>query len=127
MVTRVFGIGAQNKATTGCANQGLQTSSQVVALFRRDFLRHANVVVLRQKHQVPTRNRNLRGQTRTLGANGILDHLHHQRLALKNLSLNWHQGLVAAGRLGGLAFGLSLPNVGYMQKSCAFQTDVDEG
>ena len=46
------------------------------------------MLILREKHQQPACNADLRGQPRTLGANRILDDLHHQRLTFKYLFFN---------------------------------------
>ena len=46
------------------------------------------MLILREKHQQTACNADLRGQTRTLGANRVFDDLHHQRLAFKNLFFN---------------------------------------
>ena len=58
-VAGVFGIGAQNKTTTSRAHQGLHPLTQGVALVCWDFLRHTDVIVLRQKDQMTARNADL--------------------------------------------------------------------
>ena len=65
---------------------------------------------------MPPGNADLCRQPRALGANGIFDDLHHERLAFKHLLLNGHQSLHASGHLGRLALGLALPHIGHMQK-----------
>ncbi len=85
------------------------------------------MVVLRQKHQQPPGDADLRGQARALGANGVLDDLHHERLALEHLLLDGHLRLALAREHGGFAALLALPHVGHVQKGRALQADVDEG
>ena len=58
---------------------------------------------------------------------GILDHLHHQRLALEHLLFDRHLGLAAAHEPRRLALGLAVPDVGHVQEGRALQADVDEG
>lgn len=85
------------------------------------------MVVLRQKHQQAACNADLRGQARALGADGVLDDLHHERLALEHLLFDGHLGFGLARKGGRLAIGLALPHIGHMQKRRALQTDVDKG
>ena len=66
-IGRFFAVGAQNKTAAAQstarvfgAHQRLQARAQGVALGGRNFLRDANVVVLRQKHQQPPGNADLR-------------------------------------------------------------------
>ena len=77
-VARLFCIGPQDEAAAQIRIERLQTRAQLLALPLRYFLRHANVIVLRQKNQQPARNTDLAGQARTLGPHGVLEHLHHQ-------------------------------------------------
>ena len=60
-----------------------------------DALRHADVRILRQVHQQAPGDADLSGQTRALGAERVLDHLHQQRLAFEQHFLDRHR--VAAG------------------------------
>ena len=59
-VAGVFGVGAQNKTATGRSHQGLQPLAQRISLISRDFLRHTNVVILGQEHQVSPGDADLR-------------------------------------------------------------------
>ena len=96
LVAGVFGVGAQDEAAAGLAHQSLHPLAQALALLGRDFLRHADVVVLRQKHQVTAGDADLGGQPCALGADRVLNDLHHQRLPLEDLLFNRHQRLAAA-------------------------------
>ena len=72
--------------------------------------------VLRQVHQGAPGDADLGGQPRPLGADRVLDHLHHQRLAFV-------QGFLD-GQLRGdvVAVGIArMPDVGHMQEGGAFQ------
>ncbi|MNT04563.1 hypothetical protein D3C72_1391460 [compost metagenome] len=78
--------------------------------------------VLRQVHQRAPGDAHLRGQPRALGADRVLDHLHHQRLAFE-------QGLLD-GQLGGGAVAVGIPwmpDIGHVQEGGALQADVDKG
>src|SRR5258708_1616930 len=60
----------------------MHSLAQVLALgLVLDALRDADVRILRQVHQEPSRDRHLGGEPRTLAADGILDDLDQQRLA----------------------------------------------
>ena len=84
------------------------------------------MVVLGQKHQQAACNADLRGQARALGANGVLDDLHHQRLTFKHLFFNGQLRLGLAGKGWWLPIRLTVPHIGHMQKSRTLQPDVDE-
>jgi hypothetical protein len=85
------------------------------------------MIVLWQKHQQAACKADLCGQACALGANRVLDDLHHQRLALKHLFFNRQLRLGLSGEHGGLAaIRLALPHIGHMQKRRTLQTDVDE-
>ena len=75
---------------------------------------------------MPACNADLGGQAGALGPHGVLDHLHHDGATFEHLFFNGHQRLARAGS-GCLAFGVFLPNIGHMQKSCFVETNVDEG
>jgi hypothetical protein len=66
-------------------------------------------------------------QARALGADRVLDHLHHQRLAFEHLLFDRHLGQAVAHEPGRLALGLAVPDVGHVQERGALQADVDEG
>jgi hypothetical protein len=85
------------------------------------------MIVLWQKHQQAPGKADLGRQACALGANRVLDDLHHQRLSLKYLFFNRHLRLAFSGEHGGLAAILALPHIGHMQERRALQTDVDEG
>ena len=85
------------------------------------------MIVLRQEHQQSAGNTDLRGQARALAAYGVLDHLHHQRLALEDLLFYGHRRLALARKHRRLATLLALPDIGHMQEGRALQADVDEG
>ena len=125
LVAGVLGIRAQNEPTAGRPHQGLHAQAQGITLIGRDFLRHADVIVLRQKHQVPPGDADLGGQAGPLGAHRVLDDLHHDGPTFEDLLFNRHQRLTGACR--GIAIGMLLPNVGHMQERGLVQTDVDEG
>ena len=110
----VFGVGAQNKAAADATGQRQHAFAQVFALFQRYFLRYANVVILRQKHQQAPGHADLRGQARALGAHRVFNHLHHQRLAFKNLALDRDLRLGGARRAQRLPLGRFVPDVGYV-------------
>ncbi|MDT4846996.1 hypothetical protein FQZ97_810410 [compost metagenome] len=107
------------------------------------------MVVLWQEHQQPPRNAHLRRQPRALGADRVLEHLHHECLAFKNLAFDGQHrigreharvatvrrrrgrylvgghGLAALTRRG--VFGRDVGHeVGHVQERGAVQTDVDE-
>ena len=85
------------------------------------------MVVLRQKDQMPTRNADLGRKPGALGANGVLDDLHHQSLTFKNLLFDGHQRLRTASDLRRLSLRLALPHIGHMQKRSALKSNVNEG
>jgi hypothetical protein len=127
LVARVLGVGAQDEAAGGRAVGGggepVHARAQLLAQFRRaDLLRDADVVVLRQEHQQPPGDADLGGQPRALGADGVLDHLHHQRLALEDQALDRHLLRAVAARRRAADV-----HVGHVQEGCALQADVDEG
>ena len=155
----VFRVGAQNEAACGGAVGGgcqpNEALAQGFALRGWNFLRHTDVVVLRQEHQQAPRNADLRREAGTLGADGILENLHHQRLAFKDLPFDRQNGIGREhfrcavddrGRHDGRGclgierrrqwraftrrsvFGGNIGHeVGHMQESSAVQADVDEG
>ena len=108
-VTGVLAIGAQNKSP-GLAwiktflHQVLQARLERLPLRQRNFLRHANVLVLGQEHQKAPGNADLGRQPGTLGANRVLDHLHQKGLAFKDLFFNGYQ----LHGLFGIGFGVAL-------------------
>ena len=122
----VFGVGAQNKAAAGATGQGQHALTQVFSLFQRYFLRYANVVILRQKNQQAPCHADLRGQARALGAHRVFDHLHHQRLAFKDLAFDRNLRLGRARRAKRLALSGLVPDVSHMQKGCALQPDINK-
>ena len=85
------------------------------------------MVVLRQKDQQATGDTDLCGKARSLGADGLLDHLHHQCLALENLLLDRNCRARPFGRMRRFAIGLAVPDIGYMQEGSALQPNVDKG
>ena len=155
-VAGIFGVGAQNETpgsrAIGRGGQPHQPLAQRFALGRRYFLGHANVGVLRQKHQQAPGNADLRRQACAFGANRVFEHLHHQRLAFKDLALNGqhrvgreHTGVaVAVARLNWWRCRLSHGpagrtlarcgvfgryvghQIGHMQEGGAVQTNVNK-
>jgi hypothetical protein len=126
-IGRVFGVGAQDEAAGGRAighgGEFLQAQAQLLAqLGRADLLRDAEVVVLRQEHQHAPGDADLGGQPRALGADRVLDHLHHQGLALEHLALDRH--LHRHVVLGMVA---TTVQISHMQERGALQPHVDEG
>ena len=112
--------------------QLLHALAQHIALRQRNLLRHANAVILRQVHHHATGNADLRGQARTLAAQRILDHLHHQGLAFEHQLLDRFgagRRLAGGGAHALHAVGLApaLPHIGHMQKGGALQPDIDKG
>jgi len=126
----VFAIGAQDEAAPAArglvAHQGLQARAQRLAFAHGYFLRDADMLVLRQKHQQPPGHADLGGEARALAANRVLDDLHHQRLALEHLLFNRHLRLALARQRTGVAVRVALPDIGHMQKRRALQPNVDE-
>lgn len=90
-------------------------------------MRHANVFVLRQMHKQAPRNADLRRQTCALGADGVLDDLHHNGLTFKHLVLNRLERLVLARDHGRVAAFMALPHIGHMQEGGTLQANVDKG
>src|SRR5262249_23154485 len=82
-----------------------------------DALRDADVRVLRKIDDEAPGDRDLRRQPRALGADGILDYLHEQRLALGQDALDRLRLRVAVP---------FLPDVGDVQEARAVQADLDE-
>ena len=90
------------------------------------------MVVLRQEHEQATGDADLRRQPGALGADGILDDLHDQRLALENepLDRRHRRGGIAvlAARAMVVRAGLAgHMHIGRVQERGALQADVDEG
>ena len=101
-------------------NQCLDAAAQGLALgLVLDALRDADVLFLRQKHQQPAGDGNLRGQPRALGADRVLEHLHDDVLALAENALDRPHFLAAA-----VPF---FPDVGDVEEGGAFEADIDEG
>src|SRR5205814_10060997 len=73
--------------------------------------------MLRQIHEQPSGDGDLRRQPRTLAADGILHDLHQHRLAFGEDALD--------GTLGALAVARG-PDVGYVEEGGARQPDLDE-
>ena len=84
------------------------------------------MLVLGQEHQQAARDADLGGQACALGANRVLDDLHHQGLAFKHLFFNGH------GRHRGACLGVGMPRIDaghqvrHMQEGGALQADVNE-
>src|SRR5678816_3953454 len=97
----------------------LQSLAQRFALrFVADALRDADMRILRQVHEQAAGEAYLRRQPRALGADGILDHLHEQRLALVEDLLD--RTLDTA-----VAVLAMLPYVGDVEERRAFEADLD--
>jgi len=93
-------------------------------LVRSNFLRDPEVIVLRQKHQQAPRHTHLRRKACALGADRILDDLHHQGLAFMNALFNrrLHLGRADSGAHGGV-FAMQVSD---MQEGSTLHADVDE-
>ena len=77
-IAGVFCAGADDVAVaSGFRQQRVEPLAQGVAVkFVVDALRNADVFVLRQMHQKPPRQRNLRGKPRPFAVNRVFNHLH---------------------------------------------------
>ncbi len=84
-------------------------------------LRNADMLFLGQIHQHATGNRNLRRQTRALGANRVLDHLHQQGSGLRSGPSRWAAFTVAASPIRACQISATCRN------ARALQADIDEG
>ena len=116
----------QPGAATGLTSQLLHPATQGFALLQRYFLRHADMVILRQKHQHAPRDADLRGQACAFGTNRIFDNLHRQHLPLKHLLFNRYLRLRIADHTWRLAVGLAVPHIGHMQKRGTLKANVNE-
>ena len=130
----VFGVRAQDEAARArapflafaLAQQLQHAGAQLITqLGRTDFLRDADVVVLRQEHQQAAGDADLRREARALGADGVLEDLHHQGLAFVQALFNG-RGVVGRPDTAPLARVLAV-QVGHVQKRCTLQADVNEG
>ncbi len=83
-----------------------------------DALGDADVLFLRQVDEQAAGEADLGGQARALGADRVLEHLHHQALALGEDLLD---------RARALAVLAVAPDVGHVQEGGALEADVDEG
>ncbi len=83
-----------------------------------DALGDADMRVLRQEDEQPPGEADLRGQPRALGADGILDDLHEQRLAFVQDALD--RALAAVAVLA------MLPDVRDVQERRTLEADLDE-
>ena len=142
LVAGILRVGAQDETARGPAvggrGQAGHPLAQGLTLGRGNLLRHTDVVVLRQKHQQPTGNADLGGQAGALGADRVLEHLHQQSLAFKNLSLDRLHRIgvqhAPVGRIGRLplprrcVLGRDVGHeVRHVQERGAVEPDVDEG
>ena len=120
LVGRGLRHGAHDEAAgLAFGDERVDLLAQVLALgLVLDALRDADVRVLRQVHQQPAGDRDLRGQPRALAADGVLHDLHQQRLAFGEDLLDGLLGAVAVARA---------PDVGHVQERRARQPDLDEG
>jgi hypothetical protein len=124
LVGGFLGDGAHDEAAAlvGRDHAGHARAQRFTIDLVADLLRDANVRVLRQIHQRAAGDADLRGKTRALGADWVLDDLHHQRLAFEQRLLD--RDLLRGRRVLGVA---RVPDVGYVQEGRALQADVDEG
>ena len=115
-----FGHGADDEAAAGVGRQQCCSffAQQFALVFVLDALRNADVGFLRQIHQKASGDADLGGQPRALGADRVLDHLHHQALPFVQDLLDRPLGLAAVALF---------PDVGHMQEGGALQADIDEG
>ncbi|MCY1400617.1 hypothetical protein D9M71_157120 [compost metagenome] len=119
--TGALGCGAQDKAARfDDALLGYAITDhllEALALgFVFDFQGNADVAGARHVHQVPRRNRKLRGQPGPFGANRILGDLDHQALALMHQGADgFHRRPLAHGDFRG------------MNERRAIQANIDEG
>ncbi len=125
----VFGDGAHDISArfVGWQHRGQTCAYRFALGLAFDLLRNPDMRFLRQVDQRAAGNADLRRQARALGADRILDHLHHQRLALVQHLLDRLRGGLAMPVMAMAAARLArLPDVGDVQKRGAFQADVDE-
>src|SRR5471030_1827910 len=125
-IRRVLGLRAHDVAAFFVGRQqALQTRAQRFALgFLFDLLRDADVRVLRQVDQHAAGDGDLRRQPRALGADGVLDDLHRQHLAVEEDFFDRRRRRLRVLRA---VVRARFPDVGHVQERRAFQTDVDKG
>ncbi len=133
-----FRVGAHDVAQSAAVHQPrhdrLQPRPLVLVL---DARRHPDHARIGQQHQVAGRNRDLRGQARAFAADRVLDHLHHDFLALVHQRGDrWgrlrrrrrRRRLADALRHAALARLLrQAQDVGRVQERGALQPQFDEG
>ena len=129
-IGRLFGVGAQDEAASAAvfarAHQRRHARAQLLAqLGRSNLLRDADVLVLRQEHEQPPRDADLRRQPRALGADRVLDHLHRQRLTFKHEALDRRRRHRARAMVPTRGAAVHM-HVGHMQERGALEADVDE-
>ncbi|MCY1427025.1 hypothetical protein D9M71_428550 [compost metagenome] len=84
--------------------------------FVLDLQGNADMAGARHINEIARRNRQLGGQTRALGADGVLGDLHHQALPLVHQRADaFHRATLAGG------------NLRRMDERRTFQADIDEG
>src|SRR5262245_5155121 len=93
---------------------------ELAAALVLDALGDADVRVLREIHEEPPGDRDLRREAGALAPDRVLDHLHHDRLTLGENPLDRARG---RGRFAVLAL---LPDVGDVQERGALEPDLDE-
>ena len=90
-------------------------------------MRHADMVILRQKYQQAPGDTDLGRQASAFAAHRVFGDLHQQGLSFKYLLFDGDLGLGVAGNARRLAIRLAVPNISHMQKSRPLQADVDKG
>jgi len=91
VVAGLLGIGAQDEAAAAVAGQGLHARAQLLAqLLRAIFWLMPMWLSCGRKDQHAPGDADLRRQPRALGADGVLDDLHRQRLAFEDQALDGH-------------------------------------
>ena len=147
LVGGVFGVGPQDEPAAPFGRERHQPLAQGLALGVRDFLRHADVLVLGQEHQQAPSDADLRREPRALAADRVLEHLYHQRLTLEDLPLDGqyrrrggggraHRGRTVCRRLATrhqwrlvlarMAGGDVGQEIGHVQEGGPVQPHVDE-
>ena len=121
--------GADDIAAAEFGAEGVDHLLQALAFaFAVDLDRDPRYVGIGQKHQKARRQGHMRGQARPFGADGVLDHLHHQVLTFVD-QVGHGEAEPFAVAIGGRAVVLQDlgANVGDVQEGGPFQADIHEG
>ncbi len=121
-----LGGGAHDVATAELGAEEIHHFLQALTLaLTIDFHRYTSDFRIGQKHEKAGGQRNVSGEPRPLGADGVFDHLHHDLLVLS------HQVGNGRGPLTGLGDTVLPqdfePDIRHMQESGSIQADIHEG